>query len=118
MWHDSYRYGYDNTLNFDKLFDAYTGKNSYSYESREEGDHLFLEIDLPGVKSSDLKIESLLGQVKILGKQKGKDFVQKYSLPKLYDPSTGTAKLEDGVLSLKFNRFETNKPQIHYIQVK
>lgn len=120
MWYNTVNpYDYHgNGLN--GFFDSWFGKTGdySSYSSREEGDRLLLSIDLPGAKSSDVKVESLTGHVKIFGKQKGKDFSQTYSLPKVYDPSSGVAKLEDGVLSLTFSKFKTTKSLVHSIEVK
>ena len=124
MWYNTvspYSYHDNNAnLNLDKFFDAWHGASlaNQTYSSKEEGDKLFLSVDLPGAKSSDVKIESVVGQVKIFGKQKGKDFRQTYSLPKTYDPATGLAKLEDGILTLTFDKFKTSKSSVTSIEVK
>lgn len=126
MWYNtvspySYTPHANSKLNLlDSFFDAWGTSKEYlsSYSSKEEGDHLSLSIDLPGAKSTDVKVESLTGQVKIYGKQKGKDFSQTYSLPKTYDPSSGVARLEDGVLNVVFSKFKTAKPSVYSIEVK
>lgn len=121
MWYNTVSpYSYENNNTLLKFFDSFNGVNAVNqtYSSKEEGENLLLSIDLPGAKSSDIKVESVVGQVKISGKQKGKDFHQTYSLPKAYDPSTGTAKLEDGVLTLNFSKFKTAKSLVHSIEVR
>lgn len=126
MWYNEYSpysitpYHYDDSkLNLDKFFNLlYDNKSVNSYSSKEEGDKLFLSIDLPGAKPSDVKVESLLGQIKIWGKQKGKEFSQIYSLSKVYDPGSGVARLEDGVLNLTFSKFKSAKTSTYNIEVK
>jgi HSP20 family molecular chaperone IbpA len=113
-YNDSYRYGAYHGLGIDKLLSF----ASANYDIRESESGLFLEIDLPGAKNSDLKVETVSNLVKICGKRKGKDFFYDYSLDKSYDPSTGVAKLENGVLTLTFNKHELQKPKVHTIQVK
>lgn len=120
MWHYDLanKYNTDSVFYFDKLLDSWTNKSVASYDFKEDENHLTFNMDLPGVKNVDLNIESSIGQIKIFGKQKGKDFVYKYTMPKTYDPSTGEAKLEDGVLTLKFGKFSNAKPQVHSIKIK
>lgn len=126
MWYNTvispYSYSDNNSKSnvLNSFLDACGNSRDYfsSYSSKEEGEHLSLSIDLPGAKSTDVKVESLIGQVKIFGKQKGKEFLQTYSLPKVYDPSSGVAKLEDGVLNIVFSKFKTAKPSVYSIEVK
>lgn len=115
MWHYSY---HDNNSSLMDTWNMMGSALNHAYSSREEGDKLYLFVDLPGAKSSDVKVESVVGQVKIFGKQKGKDFHQAYSLPKSYDPASGVAKLEDGVLTLTFSKIKTAKSLVHSIEVK
>lgn len=96
---------------------GYNAATTTGYDVRENESGMTLTIDLPGAKSSDLKVDAMTGVVKIRGKQKGKDFSYEYCLSKAYDPSTGVAKLEDGVLTMTFNKFEVQKPRVFSIQV-
>lgn len=113
-YNDSSRYG--TTFGLDKYLSNTTVTANYDVRENESG--LTLSIDLPGAKSSDVKVETVSGLIKISGKQKGKEFFYEYSLNKGYNPLTGTAKLEDGVLTLTFSRYEEQKPKVHTIQVK
>jgi HSP20 family molecular chaperone IbpA len=104
----------------DKYLDVFQPKNntgtvSYDVQSDEKG--MTLTMDLPGAKSSDLKVESLPELVKIYGKQKGKDFSYEYPLNKIYNPQSGVAKLEDGVLTLSFTRYAKDKPKSYLIPI-
>ncbi len=112
-YNDSSRYGA--AFGLDKYM-SNTVTTNYDVHENEAG--LTLSIDLPGTKSSDLKVEAVSNLVKISGKQKGKDFFYEYSLNKIYDPLSGAARLEDGVLTLTFNKHEEKKLKVHTIQVK
>lgn len=115
-YNDTNKYG---SMIFDRVLDPWTLKtNVASFDVNENDAGLTLNLDLPGAKSADLKVEAVSHYVKIEGKQKGKDFSYNYSLPKSYDPSTGRAKLEDGVLTMTFNKLESSKPRVHNIPVK
>jgi HSP20 family molecular chaperone IbpA len=110
---------YDDSRFFDNVnrILGYNTAITPGYDVRENESGMALTIDLPGAKSSDLKVDAMMGIVKIKGKQKGKDFSYEYYLGKAYDPSTGVAKLEDGVLTMTFNKFEVQKPKVFSIQV-
>ena len=104
----------------DKYLDVFQAKNStgtvaYDVQTDEKG--MTLSMDLPGVKPADLKVESLAELVKIYGKQKGKDFAYEYPLNKIYNPQSGVAQLEDGVLTLSFSRHSKDKPNPYLIPV-
>jgi HSP20 family molecular chaperone IbpA len=115
-YNDMARYG----GSIDKYLDVFQTKNStgsmaYDVQTDEKG--MTLSMDLPGVKPADLKVESLAELVKIYGKQKGKDFAYEYPLNKIYNPKSGVAKLEDGVLTLSFSRHTKDKPTSYLIPV-
>ena len=93
-------------------------KSSAEYSTKQTEDGLELTVDLPGVKVSDLKVESVGNKVSISGKQKGKDFHHTYTLSKAYNPETAKASLEDGVLTLSFAKHEIEKPKTIAIEVK
>jgi HSP20 family molecular chaperone IbpA len=113
---DTNKYG---SLVYNRLLDPWAAKvNTVNFEIHENESGITLNMDLPGAKSSDLLVESVSGDVKITGKQKGKDFLYNYRLPKNYDPLSGSARLEDGVLTLVFNKLETAKPKAYKIPIK
>ena len=65
---------------------------------------LELSLDLPGVKSKDLSVQVTGRLLTVSGKVRGEDFKHTYRLSKDYDTDTVDATLEDGVLTLKFDR--------------
>lgn len=109
---------YDSMLKTDNLFhtlrildDLYsptlTSKTRYytsTTEARTEkkDNELHLLVDLPGVKSSDLSVQTEGRVIKITGKRRGEEFKHTYTLSKEYDPESTSATLEDGVLTLTF----------------
>lgn len=121
MWYgNDTRYGSSYNLGIDKLFNSMWPNEKLTtktYEVFEENGHLVMTIDLPGAKSGDLKVESTGNLIKIFGKQKGKDFSYEYNLSKNYDPYSGVARLEDGVLTLSFSRHEKEKPKVYQIPI-
>ena len=78
--------------------------NSSSCRVNTTDEDLELSLDLPGVRSEDLSVQVTGRLVNINGKVRGKDFKHSYRLSKEYDTTTPSATLENGVLSLKFNR--------------
>jgi HSP20 family molecular chaperone IbpA len=116
-WFPSHLYGLAKNSDASSRHDSKSGYSSLSYEAKEDDEGLTLSVDLPGTKSSDLQLEAVSNLVKIWGKQKGKDFAYEYSLSKAYDPTTCHAKLEDGVLTLKFKKFERPKQKVHKISL-
>ena len=119
MWYvDNSRYGSSYNLGIDKLFNNMWPSekvSTKSFEVFEESGHLVMTLDIPGAKSADLKVESTGNLIKIFGKQKGKDFSYEYNLSKNYDPYSGVAKLEDGVLTLSFSKHEKERPKVYQI---
>ena len=108
---------YNTLFDFDTLeFDRFFGSKNYHVESTAED--LTLAVDLPGVKLSDLNVQVEGHTIKIAGKQRGHDVKHSYQLSKQYDPTTASAKLEDGVLTVKFLKREEAKPKIINVQVK
>jgi len=101
---------------FDDVFDLRRGKTA-TYEVNVVDDNLVLSVDLPGAKAADLKLEAEGHNVRISGKQKGVDFKYDYSLSKIYDPTTAAAKLEDGVLTLTFRKYEQIKQKVFNIKL-
>lgn len=106
----------------DKYIDAIhpkvaTNSSTLTYDVQSDDKGITLSMDLPGVKPADLKVESLTELVKISGKQKGKDFSYEYPLNKIYNPQSGVAKLEDGVLTLTFQRYAKDKPKSYLVPV-
>ncbi len=93
----------------------------------EEGDHLRVEAELPGLDLKDLEIYVTGGnQLTLQGERKppvpGKGawhrqertfgrFVRTLTLPFLVDPDRVEARLENGVLEVKLAKHESAKPR-------
>ena len=106
---------------FNKIIDDLYSKDrkyQFAYEVEEKENQLLFSMDLPGVKSSDLKIVAEGRNIKISGKQKGKEFKYSYTLHKNYEPQNAKAKIEDGVLTIKFDKREEEKQKTIVIEIK
>lgn len=77
-----------------------------NYRVNVINEDLELSIDLPGLKAKDLTVQTSGRDVKIMGKVRGEDLKYTYRISKDYDPASADALLEDGVLTLKFQRLQ------------
>ena len=102
---------------------------TWSYPQREikrNEDELVFTAEIPGVKKEDLSLEVKGNRLHLKGKKGGKvaddekvlhserakqDFDQSYKLPFVVDPEKVEAKYENGVLEVKLQRAENDKPQ-------
>jgi HSP20 family protein len=75
--------------------------------STKNDKNITVELDLPGVKKTDVHV-SVAGQlVKIEATRRQQKFTRTVELSKAYDPDTLSACLEDGVLTLTAKRRES-----------
>lgn len=79
-----------------------SSSSSYRVDSTDDG--LELSLDLPGVKGKDLNVQVTDRLITVSGKLRGEDFKHSYRISKDYDPETIDAAMEDGVLTLSFNK--------------
>ena len=100
--------------------DDWLPKNDVKLEKWKlvDGDYAF-EIELPGFKRENIKIEVDRTYVTISATQQDrKSYKKKFILNSYIDNSKITAKLEDGVLLIKFPLKEIAKPQVQLIKVE
>jgi HSP20 family protein len=81
-------------------------------------DRAVLMLDLPGIKKDDLNVSITEGVVSVSGKRGKREFSGEYTLDASYDPSTANAELEDGVLTLTFDRLPETKPRKIEVKVR
>ena len=126
---------------FDQTFGRWLGRDAnggsvalFPVDVREDGDHLYVEADLPGFSKDDINITLENSTLTITaeksletkegngskGEQKGDYLLQErrysrlqrsFTLPPSIDGQTVQAKLEDGVLKIVLNRREETKPR-------
>ena len=103
----------------------------YAVDVREDGDHIYVEAELPGFKKDEVDI-TLENQTLTIsaerrseskngGDQKKGDlllherrytrFLRSFTLPPTVDEQTVNAKLTDGVLTITLNKREETKPR-------
>lgn len=93
-----------------------SSSSSYRVNTTDVG--LELSTDLPGVKSKDLSVQVTGRTVSVFGKLRGEDFKHSYRVSRDYDVETASASLEDGVLTLTFEKSSTSQPRTIDIVVK
>jgi len=102
----------------------------YAVDVREDGDHIYVEAELPGFKKEEVDI-TLENQTLTIsaerreergndGNKKGEHllrerrytrFLRSFTLPPTVDEQTVNAKLNDGVLTITLNKREETKPR-------
>ena len=102
----------------------------YGVDVREDGDHIYVEAELPGFKKDEIDI-TLENQTLTIaaerrderngeGAKKGEHllrerrytrFLRSFTLPPTVDEQTVNAKLNDGVLTITLNKREESKPK-------
>lgn len=88
----------------------------YRIETSEKG--LNLSIDLPGVKSNDLSVKMTGRELTVSGKVRDNEFKYSYRISKEYNPDSIDASLEDGVLTLTFNKNEEEKTKTVNVKIR
>ncbi len=121
----------------DRFFGARTmpatngnGWAPYGVDVREDGDHLYVEAELPGYKKEEIDV-TLENQTLTIsaerkseqadeGEKKGEwllrerrysRFLRSFTLPPTIDDQKVDAKLNDGVLTITLNKREETKPR-------
>src|SRR5687768_13786558 len=100
----------------------------YAVDVREDGDHIYVEAELPGFKKDEVDITLENQQLTIAAERheqkeeqnKGEHllrerrysrFLRSFTLPPTVDEQTVNAKLNDGVLTITLNKREETKPR-------
>jgi HSP20 family protein len=101
----------------------------YAVDVREDGDHIYVEAELPGFKKEELDI-TLENQTLTIAAERRDDsngnkkpgehllrerrytrFLRSFNLPPTVDEQSVNAKLTDGVLTITLNKREETKPR-------
>lgn len=99
----------------------------YGVDVREDGDHIYVEAELPGFKKEDVDVtlenqtltiaaerkeeeENKKGEL-LLHERRYSQFLRSFTLPPTVDEKTVDAKLIDGVLKITLNKREESKPR-------
>jgi HSP20 family protein len=103
----------------------------YAVDVREDGDHIYVEAELPGFKKDEIDITlenqtlTIAAERRCESKQGGDGkkgdlllherrysrFLRSFTLPPTVDEQTVNAKLTDGVLTITLNKREESKPK-------
>ena len=111
--------------------EAANGSNwaPYGVDVREDGDHLYVEAELPGFKKEEIDI-TLENQTLTISAERREDqkqngntgdyllrerrftrFARSFTLPPTVDDQSVEAKLVDGILKITLNKREETKPR-------
>src|SRR5688572_17799422 len=102
----------------------------YAVDVREDGDHLYVEAELPGFKKEEIDItlenqtltiaaerrheeqkgEQAKGEL-LLHERRYTRFLRSFTLPPTVNEQSVNAKLADGVLTITLNKREETKPR-------
>lgn len=93
-----------------------TERSSYRVEQTDEG--MVASFDLPGVKPCDVEINAVDQKLSIAYTLRGRKHTQDYTIHRDYDASAATAKMEHGVLEVRFPRITRTKGKKIAIEVK
>lgn len=98
----------------------------YAVDVREDGDHLYVDAELPGFKKEeiDLTLENQTLTISaerkeekrkdgeyLLNERRYQRFLRSFTLPPTVDDRKVDAKLSDGVLHITLNKREETKPR-------
>lgn len=89
--------------------DIYSYNRRFVYDETEGG--FTLTIELPGFKQSELDVTLENSVLTVSAKKNNKNYEQSVTIPEGVDPEKIDAKLEDGVLVLRFTKLESTKPR-------
>jgi HSP20 family protein len=105
-----------------------TGLAPYAVDVREDGDHIYVEADLPGFNKEEVDITLENSTLTIAAERKAESrqekpgdyllnerrftrFLRSFTLPPTVDESSVQANLKDGVLIVTLNKREETKPR-------
>ena len=103
----------------------------YAVDVREDGDHIYVEAELPGFKKDEVDITLENQTLTIAAERRSESknggdpkkgdlllherrytrFLRSFTLPPTVDEQTVNAKLTDGVLTITLNKREETKPR-------
>lgn len=83
-------------------------KRRINYDVVSDDNGLMLTVDLPGVKKEDLQVEATGQTVTVKAKRGDEDYTTTYKISKIYDSSQVDARLDNGVLTLKFGKAKSD----------
>jgi HSP20 family protein len=124
----------ESVRDFDSLMNRFfnarepNGFAPYAVDVREDGDHIYVEADLPGFNKDEVDItlenstltisaerkaetkQEKAGEY-LLNERRYQRFLRSFTLPPTVDDQSVQANLKDGVLTITLNKREETKPR-------
>ena len=113
--------------NFGTTREPFLSRTYPAVNVSEDGDNLYVRAELPGVKSEDLDVTVVEGQLVIRGERKippeqesanyhrrereGGTFRRVLALPERVDPAKVSASMKNGILTVTLAKAEEAKPR-------
>lgn len=103
---------------FDDLFGTYKKSEVRSYRVETNDVEMIASFDLPGVRPEDIDVSVIEQELTISYTLRGEKKSQNYTVQREYDASGAVAKLEHGLLEIRFPKLIKTKGKKIKIEVK
>lgn len=115
---DQWPFDVPNTFKYSAVTSGYVALTPWRHKVYSESIDLWL--DVPGVKVKDLSIEIDMGKLRVSGVRADTQLKidHQYVLTDMYDPTTATASIEDGVLNINVKKRPENLPRKIKVEVR
>jgi HSP20 family molecular chaperone IbpA len=90
----------------------YDRKPTIMIQKEEDGFTRFVELELPGFKKEEVKVNVEKQYVSVIAQNKNRKHQETVWMPKTIDTSTVKAKLENGILRLSFAERVASKKEV------
>lgn len=88
----------------------------YSYfTTKDAGPHFEAEIEIPGFKKEEIKLSATQNLLKIVAKNQNRYFAESFSLNNKVDIQKITSKLENGILTLKLPKRDSEANSVNIL---
>jgi HSP20 family molecular chaperone IbpA len=88
----------------------------YSYfTTKDVGHHFEAEVEIPGFKKEEIKLTATQNLLKIIAKNENRYFSESFSLGNKVDIQKITSKLENGILTLKLPKKDSEANSVNIL---
>jgi len=110
------------TSSFEDMWDILLGISTPAGFVESDDGTAYIQLDVPGMKAEDIEISLEKGVLSVKGERKDVRRQHKinstFNIPAGYDPGNIVANLEDGVMTLKFQKLPETKTEVKKIAIQ